>query len=712
MLAAWLPAIADLLPYQNPSLSSDERAIDLVSRMTLEEKVGRMVNGSGPVERLGISQYDWWNEALHGVARAGLATVFPQTIGLAATFDEDAVLKTYDIVSDEARAKYHDFQRRGEKTGYKGLTFWTPNINIFRDPRWGRGQETYGEDPFLTSRMGLAVVHGLQGDGSSRYDKAHACAKHFAVHSGPEWNRHKFNVDDVNSRDLYETYLPAFKALVVKGGVKEVMCAYNSVDGEPCCGNKRLLSQILRKDWGFDDVVVSDCGAIGDFFKPNTHQTHVSAEEAASDAVVSGTDLECVDVSYHTLIDAVKKGLISEDKINKSVFRLMRARFQLGMFDPDSLVNWSNIPYSVVNCQKHRDHALEMAKKSMTLLSNTNGTLPLDKNIRKIAVVGPNAADSLMMLGNYNGTPSHTVTILEGICNKVPESEIVYARGCNHVKSGDIDFKSVADSISDSDIIIFVGGISPNLEGEEMPVDLPGFHKGDRTSIELPEVQIEMLKKLKSLGKPIVFVMSSGSAVALPWVADNVDAILQTWYPGQEGGTAVADVLFGDYNPAGRLPVTFYASTSDLPDFENYSMDNRTYRYFKGEPLYPFGHGLSYTNFKYGKAKLADKHLKLGNDVKLSIPLSNIGKRDGEEVVQVYVRKLNSPEAPLKSLAAFKRLPLKSGEKTVVNMTIPASAFEYYSESEEDLVPMSGEYELLYGPSSSDSKLSKLKIKL
>lgn len=711
LLTAGLSAADNLLPYQNAQLTPDERARDLVGRMTLEEKVGRMVNGSGPVERLGITAYDWWNEALHGVARAGLATVFPQAIGLAATFDDDAVYKTFDIVSDEARAKYHDFYRKGERTGYKGLTFWTPNINIFRDPRWGRGQETYGEDPCLTSRMGLAVVKGLQGDGTSRYDKAHACAKHYAVHSGPEWNRHSFNAESINRRDLYETYLPAFKTLVTEGKVKEVMCAYNRFEGEPCCANKQLLSQILRNDWGFDDVVVSDCGAVGDFFKPNTHQTHHSPEEAASDAVISGTDLECVDVSYHTLIDAVNKGLISEDKIDESVFRLMRARFQLGMFDPDSLVEWSKIPYSVVDSPQHREHALEMARKSMTLLSNPNGILPLDKNIRKIAVIGPNAADSVMMWGNYNGIPSHSVSILDGIRDKVPSAEVVYMKGCDYVKDNDTDFSAVASFAADADVIVFAGGISPKLEGEEMPVDLPGFKKGDRTAIELPAVQTEMLRALKSTGKPVVFVLCSGSAIAMPWVADNVDAILEAWYPGQAGGSAVADVIFGDYNPAGRLPVTFYASTSDLPDFEDYSMDNRTYRYFKGSPLYPFGHGLSYTSFEYGNSKLAKEDLKLGDDVNLTIPLTNVGKRDGEEVVQVYVRKLDSPDAPVKSLAAFRRVPVKAGEKLNLELTIPSGAFEFYSEREDELTPTAGDYEILYGGSSADSNLKKFTLR-
>lgn len=847
-----LTAAAQSEPYRNPALSPSERAWDLVGRMTLDEKIRQMINGTPPIERLGISQYDWWNEALHGVARAGLATVFPQTIGMAATFDDGAVYRTFSMVSDEARAKYHAFQKTGERTGYKGLTFWTPNINIFRDPRWGRGQETYGEDPCLTTRMGLAVVRGLQGDGTSRYDKTHACAKHYAVHSGPEWNRHSFDAKNIAPRDLYETYLPAFKALVTDGKVKEVMCAYNRFEGEPCCSNKQLLVRILREEWGFDDVVVSDCGAIGDFFRPHTHQTHPSATEAAADAVLSGTDLECVAVSYPKLKEAIEKGLISEEHINESVFRLMRARIQLGMFDDDSLVEWSRIPYSVVGSEEHRAQALDMARKSMTLLTNRNDVLPLSKKLRKIAVVGPNAADSVMMWGNYNGTPSHTVTILDGIRTKLPDAEVVYSRGCDYVdnqvmfsffdrcsadghsgmkaslwnnsgldgnpdatavftsplqlttdggtpfaagirlnefsgrfetvftpetsgevniylsyddgarltvdglpllddwKNGptrnkvlplaveaghhynicidyynaggggelkfdigyrrEVDYKAVAASVADADAIVFVGGLSPRLEGEEMPVNLPGFKKGDRTVIELPDVQHELLKALEATGKPVVFVVCTGSAIAMPWEADNLDAILNAWYPGQEGGTAVADVLFGDYNPAGRLPVTFYASTKDLPDFEDYSMANRTYRYFKGTPLFPFGHGLSYTTFVYGKASLSIKKIKPGKDITLTVPLTNTGGRDGDEVAQVYIRNTADAGAPRKWLAAFSRVTLRAGESKQVSITIPAKAFEAYDEATGKMTVRPGAYELLYGGTSDDKGLKSIKL--
>ena len=696
-------------PYKNPNLSASERAWDLLSRMTLEEKISQMTNNASEVERLGIPKYQWWNEALHGVARAGKATVFPQAIGLAATFDDQAVYETFVMVSDEARAKYHDFQRKGERDIYKGLTFWTPNINIFRDPRWGRGMETYGEDPFLTAQMGVSVVKGLQGDGQSKYDKVHACAKHYAVHSGPEWNRHSFDAKNISPRDLRETYLPAFKALVKDGNVKEVMCAYNRFEGEPCCSNKQLLIRILREEWGYDNVVVSDCGALGDFYHKNHHETHANAVSAAADAIVSGTDLECGKDSYPSLKVAVEKGLITEDKINESVFRLLRARFQLGMFDKDELVPWANLPYSIVESEKHRAKALEMARKSIVLLTNKNHTLPLSKSIRKVAVLGPNANDSVMLWANYNGFPTKSVTILEGIKSKLPEGTVYYDKACNLVNS-EINYKEVAAKAAEADVIIFVGGLSSSLEGEEMSVDLPGFKRGDRTNIDLPQVQEKLLKELKATGKPVIFVVCSGSALALPWEAENLDAMLEAWYPGQEGGTAVADVLFGDYNPAGRLPITFYASTSDLPDFEDYNMANRTYRYFKGKPLFPFGYGLSYSTFVYGKAKIDKKILSAGEGLSLDIPLKNVGKYDGDEVVQVYLRNLNDPDGPVKTLRAFRRVTIEAGRKESVRIELPASTFECFNSSTEQMEVCQGKYELLYGGSSDEKDLQKLRI--
>lgn len=840
-------------PYKNWNLSPSERAWDLLKRMTLDEKLGQMRNAAEGVKRLGIEPYDWWNEALHGVGRAGLATVFPQAIGMAATFDDQAVYETFCMVSDEARAKHHYFKRQGDLGGYKGLTFWTPNVNIFRDPRWGRGQETYGEDPYLTTRMGVAVVKGLQGDGTSKYDKTHACAKHYAVHSGPEWNRHSFDAKNISTRDLYETYLPSFKALVQEAKVKEVMCAYNRFEGEPCCSNKMLLIKILREDWGFDDVVVSDCGAIGDFYKLNTHQTHQDEVVASADAVNSGTDLECGD-SYQALKKAIENGIISEEKINESVFRLLRARFQLGLFDEDEQVCWSSIPYSVINSEKHRQQALEMARKSIVLLTNHNQVLPLNKRIKKIAVLGPNAADSIMMWGNYNGTPAHTVTVFEGIRRKLPQAEVVYDKACDYVDnkvmnslfnqcsfeghkgfkaefwnstkandnpmvitqcseplnfttaggtafvaginlnnfsarfqsefiptktgevtfylSGDdgirlfvngkiviehwnqgqhvdktytiqveagqkypiileywqgggngelhfdlgykrmIDYESVVTKVADADAIIFVGGLSPQLEGEEMRVDLPGFKKGDRTNINLPKVQKDMLQALKKTGKPVIFVVCTGSAIALPEEAATLDALLNVWYPGEAGGIAVADVLFGDYNPGGRLPVTFYASSDDLPDFMDYTMSNRTYRYFKGKALFPFGYGLSYTSFKYGTANLSSRTVKIGEELRLTIPLSNTGRCDGDEVTQVYIRNLQDTEGPLKSLCAYRRVNVQAGQTVYVEIKLPSSAFEFFDSKSQSVKVQPGTYEMLYGGSSDDTQLVSVTVEV
>lgn len=698
-------------PYRNPNLSPDERARDLLSRMTLDEKLSQMMNVSEGVPRLGIPPYDWWNEALHGVARSGLATVFPQAIGLAATFDERAVEATFTMVSDEARAKHAAALERNDRARYTGLTFWTPNVNLFRDPRWGRGQETYGEDPWLTSRMGLAVVRGLQGDGTLRYDKTHACAKHYAVHSGPEWSRHRFDVESLSPRDLYESYLPAFRTLVREGQVREVMCAYNRFEGEPCCSNKQLLVRILREEWGFDGVVVSDCGAIGDFYGPKQthHATHATAEAASADAVLSGTDLECGGF-YAALKRAIDEGLVCECKIDESVFRLLRARFQLGMFDDPELVPWTAIPYEVVDSKRHRAQALEMARKSIVLLTNHRSILPLDRRLHKIAVVGPNADDSVMMWGNYNGTPSHTATILEGIRRKLPDAEVAYARGCDHAGGG-VDSAAVAACTADADVIIFAGGLTPRLEGEEMPVDLPGFRGGDRTAIELPAVQTELLRMLKRTGRPVIFVLCSGSAVALREESALADALLAAWYPGQAGGTAVADVLFGDYNPAGRLPVTFYASTADLPDYEDYAMAGRTYRYFRGRPLFPFGYGLSYSSFSYGRAVPSARRLACGEGMTLTVPVTNRSRMSGDEVVQVYVRRMDDPDGPLRSLRAFRRVTIPAGETRRVEIALPAEAFEAFDPASERMTVRPGRFELFYGGSSMADRRLEVTLK-
>lgn len=699
-----LPVFAQL-PYQNPDLSPEKRANDLLSRLTLDEKVLLMQNTSPAIPRLGIKAYDWWNEALHGVGRAGLATVFPQSIGMGASFNNELLLQVFTAVSDEARAKSTQFSKNGELQRYQGLTMWTPNINIFRDPRWGRGQETYGEDPYLTAQMGMAVVRGLQGPEDQKYDKLHACAKHFAVHSGPEWNRHSFNAEDINPRDLWETYLPAFKDLVQKANVKEVMCAYNRLEGDPCCGSNRLLMQILRNEWGYQGLVVSDCGAVSDFYMDNAHKTHPDKEHASAGAVLNGTDVEC-GTNYASLPQAVRDGLISEESIDTSVRRLLKARFALGEMDTD--VSWNSIPYSVVDSKEHRELALRMAHESIVLLQNKKNILPLTKKM-KIAVVGPNANDSVMQWGNYNGFPSHTVTLLEGIKQYIPEAKIIFEPGCDHT-SADIDLAKSIQRIKGADVVIFAGGISPSLEGEEMSVSIPGFKGGDRETIELPAIQSRMIAELKKAGKKVVFVNFSGSAIAMPAEKESCDAILQVWYPGQAGGTAIADVLFGTYNPAGRLPVTFYKSTSQLPDFEDYTMKGRTYRYMTEAPLFPFGYGLSYTTFQYGNAALSAPTIGYGEKVTLTIPVSNIGKKDGEEVVQVYVRRPGDTEAPSHALRAFKRVAIAKGQASQVEIPLLKEDFEWFDTNTNTMRPIEGEYELLYGGSSDLNHLKSVSI--
>lgn len=706
-------------PFRNPDLPVEKRVDDLLSRLTPEEKVGQMMNQTPAIERLGIPPYDWWNEALHGVARAGRATVFPQAIGMAATFDDEALLKTFTMVSDEARAKYHNYQKNKEYDRYKGLTFWTPNINIFRDPRWGRGMETYGEDPYLTGRMGLAVVKGLQGD-DPHYFKTHACAKHYAVHSGPEWNRHEFNTE-VSPRDLWLTYLPAFERLVKEGNVQEVMCAYNRLEGKPCCGSDKLLVDILRNGWGYDRIILSDCGAINDFWEKDTHtprhRTHPDAESASADAVRTGTDLECGN-SYQALVKALKDGKLDEKALDLSLRRVLKGRFELGMFDPDERVKWSQIPYDVVDCQAHKDMALAMARKSIVLLQNKDNILPLNKGIKKIAVVGPNAADSVMLWANYNGFPSSTITIVDGIRNKLPDTEVIYEPGCDHVKDSvlingkmmPVNFQATISKVKEAEVIVYVGGISPRLEGEEMPVDAKGFRKGDRTSIDIPQVQRKLVKTLKATGKPVIYIVCTGSALALNWEKENVDALINAWYGGQAAGTAVADVLFGDYNPGGRLPITFYKSTEQLPDYEDYSMKGRTYRYMTEEPLYPFGYGLSYTSFVYRNAKLSSEKIGKKDKVTLSFDLQNTGKMDGDEVTQIYIKNPNDPEGPIKSLKGFKRVHVKAGETVPVSIDLGPDAFYSFVDNTQTLEVLPGKYEILYGGSSADKDLLKVEL--
>ena len=835
--------------YKNTSLSPEERADLLVKELTLEEKVQLMMDGSRPVERLGIKPYNWWNEALHGVARAGLATVFPQPIGMAASFSPETVYDVFTAVSDEVRAKNTYYSSKGSRERYQGLTMWTPTVNIYRDPRWGRGIETYGEDPYLTSRMGVMVVKGLQGPADGDYDKLHACAKHFAVHSGPEWNRHSFNAENIKPRDLYETYLPPFEALVKEGEVKEVMCAYNRFEGEPCCGSNRLLMQILRDEWGFDGIVVSDCGAIADFYNDRGHHTHSDAESASAAAVVSGTDLECGS-SYKALVESVKKGLISEEKVNTSVKRLLKARFELGEMDDLEKVSWAKIPFSVVASAAHDSLALKIARKSMTLLMNKDNFLPLRRGGLTVAVMGPNANDSVMQWGNYNGMPPHTVTILDGIRNLLgADDKLIYEQGCpwvertlihsafsqcksadgpgftarywnnltregspvtttqvttpfrfctsgatvfapgvnltdfsatynsvfTPVQSGEIvlevycygngrlcvngeevkgfsnkhgarktthamkvqagqsydieldfeylrsdaqlnfdlgfkrevDIQKSVEQVKEADIVIFASGISPSLEGEEMGVNLPGFKKGDRTDIELPAVQRELIDALYRAGKKIILVNCSGSPIGLEPETKKCEAILQAWYPGQQGGTAVAEVLFGDYNPAGRLPVTFYRNVSQLPDFEDYNMTGRTYRYMQDTPLFSFGYGLSYTTFSYGKVVLDRSEVTAGQTLKLTVPVTNTGKRGGEEVVQVYLKKQGDAEGPVKTLRAFKRVFIPAGQTTNIEFDLKDKELEWWDEQTNTVRVCSGTYDIMVGGSSEDESLRR-----
>lgn len=709
LFGALMSACQQKLSYQNTSLPPEERAADLVQRLTLEEKVSLMQNNSSAVPRLGIKPYNWWNEALHGVARNGRATVFPQAIGMGAAFNDSLLHVVFTAVSDEARAKNHIARRNSSYKIYQGLTFWTPNINIFRDPRWGRGQETYGEDPYLTSQLGMAVVRGLQGPEDSQYDKAHACAKHYAVHSGPEWNRHSFNAEDIDPRDLWETYLPAFKDLVQKAGVKEVMCAYNRFEGSPCCNSDRLLMQILRDEWGYEGLVVSDCGAIYDFFEEGRHGTHKDKADASSAAVLSGTDLECGD-AYKSLADAVRQGKIKEDDLDRSVARLLKARFELG--EMDETTPWDTISDSVVNCRIHQALALRMARESMALLQNKNNLLPLKAGMT-VALVGPNANDSVMQWGNYNGFPGHTVTLLEALRKRLPKEQLIYVPGAlyaegfvpKHKKDEmeqmkPLDAASLLKQVGCADVVVFAGGISPLLEGEEMKVNVQGFKGGDRTDIELPAIQRQLLKALKVAGKKVVFVNFSGSAVGLEPETQTCDAILQAWYPGEAGGTAVADVLYGDYNPAGRLPVTFYKNVGQLPDYEDYSMKGRTYRYFEGTPLFPFGHGLSYTTFVYGKAEVKDGCLL--------VPVTNTGSMDGDEVVQLYLNRPDDAGGPRKTLRAFKRVHIPAGATRTVSLPLTEETFNWWDTATNTVHPLKGSYKLLYGGSSDDRALQTM----
>ncbi len=849
-----LTVSAQQFPYQNTKLNAEERAADLCNRLTINEKAEIMMNGSKAIDRLGIPQFEWWSEALHGIGRNGFATVFPITTAMAASWDDTLLYQVFSAISDEGRAKNNLAKKDGSIGRYQGLSFWTPNINIFRDPRWGRGQETYGEDPYLTERMGLAVVRGLQGayplaSGKGwrypKYYKLLACAKHFAVHSGPEWNRHTFNIEDLPARDLWETYLPAFKALVQEGDVREVMCAYQRFEGEPCCGSNKLLQQILRNEWKFNGMVVSDCGAIGDFWIKGRHEVSPDAKSAAAKGVIAGTDVEC-GANYKNLPEALKAGIITEEKINESVKRLLVERIKVGDLDPDSIVPWTKISKDVVASKQHKALAYKMAQESMTLLKN-NGILPLKKQGQRIIVMGSNANDSIMLWGNYTGYPTNTTTILKGIRNKAGQ-DIKYAQACGLTKNevlesrfdeisdlngnkgltatywnntkmeenpaatanlanglnlsnggntvfcpgvnlenfsarfegtyqpqhneevemclgfddcarliinGDTvyeywkprarvwkgnyklnavagkkyhitieylqntdmavmnfdivhrtnnNIQQIVNTAKDADVVVFAGGISPYLEGEEMKVSEPGFKGGDRTSIELPQSQRNIIAALHKAGKKVVFINCSGGAMALLPESNNADAILQAWYAGEAGGKAIADVLFGDYNPAGKLPVTFYKSTEQLPDFLDYNMKGRTYRYFKDEALYPFGYGLSYTTFKFGKPKY--------NNGKITVNVKNTGKKDGDETVQVYIKRIADTEGPIKTLKAFKRISIKAGESKTVEIDMPKQSFEGWDADTNTMRVVSGKYKIMTGSSSSDSDLQTIYITL
>ncbi|HEY5407710.1 MAG TPA: glycoside hydrolase family 3 C-terminal domain-containing protein [Ginsengibacter sp.] len=671
-------------PFQNPALSINVRVSDLISRMTLEEKVSQMLNSAPAIDRLNIPAYDWWNECLHGVARTKYhVTSYPQAIGMAATFDVNAMKKMGDYTSDEGRAIHNESLRKKDYSRYTGLTYWTPNINIFRDPRWGRGQETYGEDPFLTGSIGTAFVEGLQGD-NPKYLKAAACAKHYAIHSGPESSRHIFDVN-VSNHDLWDTYLPAFKQLVVSAKVAGVMCAYNAYQGQPCCGNDKLMIDILRNQFGFKGYVTSDCGAIDDFYK--THKMFPDAESSATDAVLHGTDVECGNTTYKTLVKAVKDGKLTEKEIDVSLKRLFTIRFRLGMFDPTNMVAYTKIPITNLESQSHKDLALKMAREAVVLLRNQNNILPISKSIKRIAVLGPNADNANTQLGNYNGQPSVVTTVLQGIKDKLKNADIFYSRATDFTATQQEDFSKLIDSIKHADVIIYVGGISPRLEGEEMKVTNPGFSGGDRTSIALPTVQTEFMKTLKATGKPVVFVMMTGSAIAIPWEEENIPGIINAWYGGQAAGTAVADVLFGDYNPAGRLPVTFYKSDADLPAFDDYSMNNRTYRYFKGTPLYPFGFGLSYSKFIYTNLKLSKTKINKNETITAELTVTNKGKSAGDEVVQLYLTHQDAKEDdPLYSLKGFQRIHLDAGAAKKVYFTLTPDMMKLVNEQGKSIL--------------------------
>jgi beta-glucosidase len=667
---------ASLAKFKDASLPTDVRVKALISQMTLDEKAGQLGHTAPAIPRLGIPEYNWWNEGLHGVARAGVATVFPQAIGMAASWDASLMHQVADVISTEFRAKYIEkVKPNGGTEWYRGLTVWSPNINIFRDPRWGRGQETYGEDPYLTSRIGVAFITGLQGN-DPKYLKTIATSKHFAVHSGPESTRHTADVR-ISRHDLEDTYLPAFRTTVTEAKVQSVMCAYNSVDGEPACANGMLLQEHLRKDWGFQGYVVSDCGAAADIFRPDAHKFSPNAAAGVAVAFKTGMDIICGDYRNNMstepkgIVDAVRQGLVSEAVLDEALTRLFTARIKLGMFDPAAGNPYSRIPASDNDTPAHRDTALKMAQESLVLLKNSGNLLPLKKTPGVIAVIGPNADSLDALVGNYNGTPSKPVTVVAGIRARFAHSKVVYVQGTGLVeadKSGD----QAVEAARKADLVVMVAGLSPHVEGEEMKVDAEGFSGGDRTSLDLPAPQRKLLEQLQATGKPTVLVLMNGSALGVNWADEHVPAIVEAWYPGGEGGTAVAALLAGDFSPAGRLPLTFYKSVDQLPAFDDYSMSKRTYRYFTGEPLYPFGYGLSYTTFSYSNARVSHAGAANTAEETVSVDVANSGAVGGDEVVQLYLTHPGVPGAPVRALKGFQRIHLDKGAKKTVSFTLHA----------------------------------------
>ncbi len=694
-LAAQPPA------YLNTALPLETRVHDLLKSMTLEEKASQINNTSPAITRLQIPAYNWWNEALHGVARAGLATSFPQPIGLAATFNDNAIYKMGVMISDEARAKYNQFQLEGKHGLYEGLTFYSPNINIFRDPRWGRGHETFGEDPYLTGTMGVAFVKAMQGDDPD-YFKTICTAKHFAVHSGPEPTRHEFDAKPLK-KDLWETYLPAFKMLAQEGKVYSFMCAYNRLYGEPCCSDPFLLTEILRKQWGFNGFVATDCGAVWDMFM--YHHTAKDSVDGMAKAIRAGVDNHCMGYAG-AVIPAIKQGLLKESELDTAVARLLRARFKLGMFDAEKLNRYAFIPYSVVNNTEHRKYALELAEQSIVLLKNKNNILPLSKKIKTIAVIGPNANDAEISLGNYNGQPAQVITVLEGIKKVLGKStQIKYHKGSNITDTlhynRETDFKPAIETAKIADVIVFVGGISPRLEGEALQVSVDGFNGGDKTNLELPAVQTALLKELKKTGKPVILVLMNGSALSINWENEHTDAIIEAWYGGEAAGLAVANVLFGNYNPSGRLPVTFYRSINDIPAFEDYAMKGKTYRYCERPVLYPFGFGLSYTRFTYSNLKVSSA--VLNDSIEISATVKNTGNTDGGEVVQLYIHQQG--QQAIKELKSYRRVHLKKGESKRVTFILKPDDLLHYNAEKDGLAVLPGKVKIMIGASSAHIKL-------